>query len=105
MFCAWPRLKPGVGRVAPNNLARRELDTLYIRPVESPPDQNTGGALPRLGESAIPPNDSKIALMSHLRFAAAVMSTDSFAMKLAPHQLDPGAGNGLIGVVAMPVAV
>ena len=42
---------------------------------------------------------------SYLRFAAAVMSTDSFAMKLAPHQLDPGAGNGLIGVVAIPVAV
>jgi hypothetical protein len=41
----------------------------------------------------------------HFRLAAAVMSTDNFAMKLAPHQLEPGSGNGLIGVVAMPVAV
>jgi hypothetical protein len=37
--------------------------------------------------------------------AAAVISTDNFAMKLAPHQLDPGSGNGLIGVVAIPLAV
>jgi hypothetical protein len=48
---------------------------------------------------------SEIALIAHLRFAAAVMSTDNFAMKLAPHQLEPGAANGLIGVVAIPLAV
>jgi hypothetical protein len=42
---------------------------------------------------------------SYLRFAAAVISTDNFAMKLAPHQLEPGSGNGLIGVVAIPLAV
>jgi hypothetical protein len=41
----------------------------------------------------------------YLRLATAVMSTENLAMKLEPHQLEPGAGNGLIGVVAMPVAV
>jgi hypothetical protein len=33
------------------------------------------------------------------------MSTESLAMKLGPHQLDPGSGKGLIGVVAIPLAV
>jgi hypothetical protein len=45
------------------------------------------------------------ATFGYLRLATAVMSTENLATKLEPHQLEPGAGNGLIGVVAMPVAV
>jgi len=41
----------------------------------------------------------------YLRLATAVMSTENLAMKAEPHQLEPGAGNGLIGVVATPLAV
>jgi Phage integrase family len=60
---------------------------------------------PKPGKSAIPLTTAKSRLLVHLRFAAAVISTDNFAMKLAPHQLDPGSGNGLIAVVAIPLAV
>src|SRR5580704_8784772 len=41
----------------------------------------------------------------YLRLAPSVMSIENLAMKAEPHQLEPGAGNGLIAVVAMPVAV
>ena len=41
----------------------------------------------------------------YLRLAPSVMSIENLAMKAEPHQLEPGAGNGLIAVVATPVAV
>ena len=33
------------------------------------------------------------------------VANESLAMKVAPHQLEPGSGDGLIGVLAMPLAV
>jgi hypothetical protein len=88
--------------IAPPRPGRTWSSTYFINARRRRLDR--GGALPGV-VLRDPADDSRTAHFPYLRFAAAVMSTDSFAMKLAPHQLDPGAGNGLIGVVAIPLAV